>query len=456
MSAVGMRRWPVGEAQAVVARLVDAGRQDMADQLAQACEGEPDDSTKAWFALGAALQVLGEDEAAIDAYRIVLELNYADVVAHRNLSGLLLRSGQHRLALVSSKMVMKYGNGVADMALPAAEAAWRLGRAKEALHYLDLSMTAGLHVARCLDLKARLALQAKDFHQVIRIAESSWSEVEHDDWALHAMTNAYDSALYALGRGSEGPLSKAYPEITLEAVRSAWDELARRCPNFAQLLPIHVIGDSHSTFFTGLNYHQFCGIGAPQMLPSFRAYNVGASLAYTLNKPVGRGARQRPLFQFLSSGVVPAGAVVMLSFGEIDGRVHVLKQAEKQGRSVADVQRDSVESYMAALEEVIRMGFRPMVWAPIGSMPEVSPHPSMYPSHGSMSERNRARSEYIQLLEEACGRRRIPVVSIFSAMVNSDMETDTRWLIDGLHLNQRAMGPTLAAFHTLFTCHQPG
>jgi len=186
------------------------------------------------------------------------------------------------------------------------------------------------------------------------------------------------------------------------------------------------------------------------MLPAFRAYNVGPSLAYTLDKPAAGGARQRPLFQLLSSGAIPSGAAVMLTFGEIDGRVHVLKQAEKQGRPVAEIQRDAVDSYMAALEEVIRMGFRPMVWAPIGGMPEVNPHPELYPSHGTMVERNRARWDFILLLGEACARRRIPVLSIFRAMVNEAMETDERWLMDGLHLNQRAMGPTIAAFHAVF------
>lgn len=434
--------------EAIAARLVATGRADLAEDLVRDPSSE---SADFWFNLGAALQTAGEAEPAIRAYRIALDLNYAHTSAHLNLAGLLAAAAQYRTALLSYKAVMKHSPERADLALAAAEAAWRLGRPREAHEYIDRSLAAGHQVARCLDLKARLTLQDGQFEEVIRIAEASWATVETDGWARHAMRNAYDSALYALGRGQDGPISGKYPEITLEAVRSAWAELGQRCPNFAASLPIHVIGDSHATFFTGLNYHQFCGVGAPQMLPAFRAFNVGPSLAYTLDKPAGAGARQRPLFQLLSSGTIAAGAAVMLTFGEIDGRVHVLRQAEKQGRTVQEVQRDAVEAYMAALEEVARMGFRPMVWAPVGGMPEVNPHPELYPCHGTMVERNRARWDFIQLLADACARRRIPIVGIFRAMVNEAMETDASWLMDGLHLSQRAMVPTVNAFHALFS-----
>jgi tetratricopeptide (TPR) repeat protein len=427
-------------------RLIVAGDTDGAAMARRAAEGALGSDPWSWFDLGAILQGAGEAEAAIDAYRTAVQIDPQHIASHQNLAGLLDSEGHFASALLSYRAVLKQQPDRLDYHIAIAETAWRAGRCAEALDLLEASIAGRVNLALCLDLKARLLLQAEQFDTVIALARASWPIVGEDPWALHGMTNAYDSALYAIGRGPEGPISGTYPDLTLERVREAWRRFAAACPSFAAILPVHVIGDSHSTFFTGLNYHQFCSVGAPQMLAPFKAYNIGAKLAHSLDKP---GARN-PITELLASGRIEHGAAVMLSFGEIDGRVHVLHQARKQDRSVESIQQEIIDTYVATLKRVKSLGFRPAVWAPIGGMPDAHANSHLYPGTGSMVERNRVRRDFIDCLLARCAPDGIPVISIFSAMVGEDLTTDPNWLMDGLHLSQRAMAPTLAAFHAVF------
>ena len=104
---------------------------------------------------------------------------------------------------------------------------------------------------------------------------------------------------------------------------------------------IHVIGDSHVMVFSGkehipdaVDYHGF--------LPFFRTYRLGPYTAYHATK-------LRTLIESIIAQKVGPDDSVMLCFGEIDCRAHLVKQSEMQGRSIEDIVSECVDRYSGLL-----------------------------------------------------------------------------------------------------------
>lgn len=259
------------------------------------------------------------------------------------------------------------------------------------------------------------------------------------------MLEVSDICLAAFGHPA-APITGPFNCPSTPEAASHWQELFENCPAFRRRAPVICIGDSHASFFSGAHSFQFLWPEpSPQLLPHVSGHYIASALAYSLNR---RGSSERgieKLENFLRSKSLVKGATLMLSFGEIDLRNHVIAQAREQGRSVEAIVADCVSAYRHAVELTQAAGFRTMIWAPPPSRADEAPYPHMFPTVGSEVERNAATRQFIAALRATMLPLGVPVISIFDEMVGADLRSDARYFMDSCHLNMAATAPAIAA-----------
>ena len=174
------------------------------------------------------------------------------------------------------------------------------------------------------------------------------------------------------------------------------------------------------------------------LLPQFKSYRLGATLAYNLCKE-GTRSKGRERLHAVVSGLT-AGSTVMLVFGEIDCRIHLSRRCLQEGRDISGEVNVCADRYCGVVREVAQAGLRTLVWGVVPSTPIDGKDGAI----GSCTERN----EITRALNEAI-KRRMPLsaqyVSIFDQLLNKDGTTNPEYFVDDLHLSQRAMPLALNA-----------
>ena len=205
---------------------------------------------------------------------------------------------------------------------------------------------------------------------------------------------------------------------------------------------IYCIGDSHASFFAGTDRIQpNWPTEVDCYLPLFKVLKIGSSLAYSLSVEGSRTRGREQLFEVLDTSV-PQGAQVMLIFGEIDCRAHVLKQAARRSVPVSVVVEELAQNYFSVVEEAFAMGYEVIVYNAIPSRikaPTKSRQDPDYIAIGSCLERNAAAKLFNQRLAEHCSEKGIRFLDIFDALVHRNGITNTWYYFDTIHLSQRAM-----------------
>jgi hypothetical protein len=211
----------------------------------------------------------------------------------------------------------------------------------------------------------------------------------------------------------------------------------------AEAQPIFCVGDSHVCFFTGQD--KISG-GAPStgddILPQFRTYWLGPILAYNLVQDGTTTQGREKLISLLQSKAIPLGSRILLSAGEIDCRMHLLKQAESQDRPIESVVEECVERYFSVILELKKSGWRPMVWAVV---PSGDPDPDStwfnndFPHYGSLGQRNEAIGLFNRELERVSLQAGVPFISIYESICDEHGMQRTEFFMDPFHLSQAAM-----------------
>jgi len=216
---------------------------------------------------------------------------------------------------------------------------------------------------------------------------------------------------------------------------------------------IYCIGDSHASFFAGADRIQpNWPTAADGYLPLFKVLKIGSSLAYSLSVEGSRTRGREQLFEVLETSV-PQGAHVMLIFGEIDCRAHVLKQAARRSVPVSVVVEELAQNYFSVVEEVVALGYEVIVYNAIPSRikaPTKSRQDPDYIAIGSCLERNAAAKLFNQGLAARCRDNEIHFLSTFDALVDAEGLTNTWYYFDTIHLSQRAMPIALNALREIF------
>lgn len=211
---------------------------------------------------------------------------------------------------------------------------------------------------------------------------------------------------------------------------------------------IFVIGDSHCNFFGGYEnlYYPNTIIFNKQpvdirtnnsLIANFQIFHLGPVLAYNLNRYNSKTHGREKVEFLLNSGIIPAGTNIMCAFGEIDMRVHALKQAALKGISFETVVEEILEHYTEFLTFLSRRN-TVYVWGAIPTQSDGSPVNPEYPYFGTERDRNIATKYFNDRLGEWCARNGISFFTVFYSLVDEDYKTRAEFIADGCHLSQRA------------------
>jgi lysophospholipase L1-like esterase len=208
-------------------------------------------------------------------------------------------------------------------------------------------------------------------------------------------------------------------------------------------MKIHCIGDSHTSFFTGYNTIQ---PEYPNTIKSavqcILTYRLGAPLAYTLCEFETKYRSREKLFQILTS-LHPRRDFILLCFGEIDCRAHLIKQAVIQNRNVKDVVVECVNRYLKVLIEIQELGFQVGVWNVIPTAIGFENETLEYPYYGSFIDRNKAASDFNDKLKEYSKKFNFKYFGVFDKIIDSNWLTKDQYYFDKIHLNTKALPQVL-------------
>lgn len=210
---------------------------------------------------------------------------------------------------------------------------------------------------------------------------------------------------------------------------------------------IFVLGDSHFYFFGGneaigglnlLFKVKPIEIETPrQLIHNFIPLHLGSVLAYNLNH-YGTKTHGREKVEFvLNAEIILEGFELFCAFGEIDLRVHVLKQAAQRNTSFQKVVEEVLINYFEFLSFLSQKNIV-YVWAPIPTQKYVSSVNPKYPYFGTESERNIATEYFNERLKNLCESKGIKFFSIFRYLIDKNYKTKPGFIDDGCHLSQKA------------------
>ena len=207
---------------------------------------------------------------------------------------------------------------------------------------------------------------------------------------------------------------------------------------------IYVIGDSHTNFWSGSDKTVFLAFEndietGQDFLPAFKTFHLGPALAYSLNKHDSASLGLKKTEYLIKSGIIPPNATVMLCFGEIDCRVHVLKQAEIQNKSIENIIDEIIQNYFEYIKYLQNSNINVVCWAVIASQNDSRVVHIEFPRYGSETERNIATEIFNRKLEEKCKDNNVIFCSIFNSLIDNCYKTKQEYYIDGCHLSQSAM-----------------
>ncbi|OGH88684.1 MAG: hypothetical protein A3J93_01140 [Candidatus Magasanikbacteria bacterium RIFOXYC2_FULL_42_28] len=201
---------------------------------------------------------------------------------------------------------------------------------------------------------------------------------------------------------------------------------------------IYCIGDSHASFFSGTDDIQpIWPEESYDSIPLFKTYRLGPVTAYNLTKQNSSTQGREKLFAALST--IPKDSNVLLCFGEIDCRVHLLKQAQFQSRPLGEVVKECVDHYWSVVKEIKRCGYSVIVWGVIASTIDGNIVEPDYAAHGTCLERNEATKIFNNYLKELAKNDNVFFISIFDYLIDVGGLTNLKYYADRIHLSQKAM-----------------
>jgi hypothetical protein len=207
--------------------------------------------------------------------------------------------------------------------------------------------------------------------------------------------------------------------------------------------PIHCMGDSHVAFFSGRDtIPPIWPDPAADLMPWFKTYHLGPALAYNLNRTGTRTQGRERLMDILSTAV-PARATVLLSFGEIDCRAHLPKQAEQRDLPLEQVVDDCLDEYFKTVAEVAGMGFRVIIYNALYShareRADGKRKDGDYAAYGTWRERARAVALFNAGAKLRCELLGLPFLATLPHLSDRRGRPLRWYFFDSIHLSQRAM-----------------
>ena len=182
---------------------------------------------------------------------------------------------------------------------------------------------------------------------------------------------------------------------------------------------IEVFGDSHAYSFSNLN--------------RVRVNHIGPVTAFNLQKENSSTRGRETLFGKLRD-INPLTTAIILSFGEIDCRVHIIKQAIDKKMSMKEVTSNTVYSYLKVIDEIMTLGFTVLVLGISGTGQGMNLN---FPKTGKEQERNYVISVFNSMLREESRKKKFYFCDMQNIIVNIyTLKSRHSFLKDGCHLNK--------------------
>ncbi len=202
---------------------------------------------------------------------------------------------------------------------------------------------------------------------------------------------------------------------------------------------IYCIGDSHVSFFSGTDRIQpLWPEVSNDTLSQFKTFRIGPVLAYNLCENNTKTKGREKLFDVIRTEV-PHKSKVLLCFGEIDCRAHLLKQAQAQGRDINDIVCECVGRYFSCIKEILALGHELLIWNVIPSTRYEKITNEEYPVYGTCAERNQVTKLFNEYTERLCEQTGCKFISIYEQLLGSDGLTQMEYFKDPIHLSQKVM-----------------
>lgn len=187
---------------------------------------------------------------------------------------------------------------------------------------------------------------------------------------------------------------------------------------------IHVVGDSHVVPFRG-------------SMP-FLAHHLGAATAYNLNRKNSTTKSNEQLFKVINK--LGKRDLLMLSFGEIDCRIHIYYQYKKSdGKySIEESIDRTIANYGEVMAQLKERGVNFCVYC-------VSPATKVgneykYPFYGTPEERSQINRMFNDKLRAFCEKNGYKFIDIYDKVADKNDLMLKEYASDDIHLNKKAVG----------------
>jgi hypothetical protein len=195
---------------------------------------------------------------------------------------------------------------------------------------------------------------------------------------------------------------------------------------------IHVVGDSHVVPFRG-------------SMP-FLAHHLGAATAYNLNRKNSTTKSNEQLFKVINK--LGKRDLLMLSFGEIDCRIHIYYQYKKSdGKySIGELIDRTISNYGEVMAQLKERVVNFCVYC-VSPATEVG-NEYKYPFYGTPEERSQINRMFNEKLKAFCQKNGYAFIDIYGAVTGKDGLMLKEYSSDEIHLNKKAVGLVRAEIRT--------
>ena len=209
-------------------------------------------------------------------------------------------------------------------------------------------------------------------------------------------------------------------------------------------MKLHCIGDSHTSFFTGYNVIQpeYPGIGK-SLISNILTYRIGAPLAYNLCEVNSKSKSREKLFEIINKFDCK-NDIILLSFGEIDCRAHLKKNAEKRNISSSEVVHECLKRYLIVINEIKQKGFKVVIWNAVPTAMGLEDNKSEYPYYGSYVDRNNLCVLFNEELEKLSKQHDFLYLGIFKRIISKKLVTNDKYYFDKVHLSSKLLPVVLS------------
>ncbi len=190
---------------------------------------------------------------------------------------------------------------------------------------------------------------------------------------------------------------------------------------------IHLIGNSHVNTFSN-----DCNLNMSFENEIFKSYHIGPVIAYYFYEH-----HMNSVYDIIKNNTIQKKDYISLIVGEVDCRVHLPQQADKQNKTDYEIVEECVNRLFRCYDDLVQKGYNVIVY---------STHPTTIESHcmsdeslpviyGEVDRRNKICLMWNEKLKELCDLKKIKFVNFYDLLVDENNITKMEYFLDYCHLN---------------------